>query len=116
MQIIYSNAKTEKLCTSIKKARKEMNLDGVKLIEKIRLIENAKNLMDIVNFPTLNFHGLSGNRKGQFAIDVNGRKSKYRLILEPLDECKNRYKDFRLDLIGSSVEVILILEVSDHYE
>lgn len=116
MQIIYSNNKTERLCTSIKTAKKEMNLDGVKLIEKIRIIENAKNLMDIVHFPTLNFHGLRGNRKGQFAIDVNGRKSNYRIILEPLDENRKRYKDFRLDLIGSSVEVILILEVSDHYE
>ena len=38
-------------------------------------------------------HPLLGNREGQYALDIAGRASSYRLIIIPLDENGHEWKE-----------------------
>ncbi|EHL18520.1 hypothetical protein HMPREF9630_00245 [Peptoanaerobacter stomatis] len=117
MDIIYKDAKTEKLCTNLKEATKKLNKDiAIKLMATINFIQSSSNLKDIISYPPYHFHNLSGKREGEFAIDIGGRKSGYRLILEPLDKNGERFKPCDIDKVTNSVKIILIVEVSNHYE
>lgn len=57
------------------------------------------------------FHDLKGNRKGQYAIDVDGRRSGYRIVLKPIDEDITDVFS-----VAKSVKIILVWEVGNHYE
>ena len=52
----------------------------------INLIESADNLKDIDELQIYHLHPLHGQREGQYALDVAGRKAGYRLVIIPL--CK----------------------------
>lgn len=65
----------------------------------------------VLNNPVYNFHNLKGNKKGLYALDIDGRRSSYRLIVT-----------FEEDDVGKvftdsiSIEAIIVEEVSNHYE
>ena len=40
-------------------------------VEKLRLLDNSENLMDLRNPPGNRLESLSGNRRGQYSIRVN---------------------------------------------
>lgn len=71
---------------------------GDKLIERCTLLKAVKELEDLRAFPQLRWHPLKGDRQGQYAIVLHAQ---WRLIftLDPEDE-----------------QIILILEVSNHYD
>ncbi|MDM7499950.1 MULTISPECIES: type II toxin-antitoxin system RelE/ParE family toxin [Lactococcus] len=111
MQVQYNDRHTEKQCKSLKQSKKDFSDIANKLHKLINFIENADSLSDIISFPSYNFHGLKGKRKGQYALDINGRKSSYRLIV-----CFEKHD---IELIFSepnSIKIIQIEEVSNHYE
>ncbi|NLX75723.1 MAG: hypothetical protein GXZ13_07885 [Synergistaceae bacterium] len=112
MQIEYKNKKLKNLCTNIKVAKKELpNVEAEKLLKAIGLIEAAYSLHDVISYSPFHFHNLKGDRKGEYAIDINGRRSSYRLIIKPIDEDVP-------DIFASakSIEIIMVWEVSKHYE
>ena len=117
MEIKYKNRKTERQCTDFSCAKKDFNERVAKLLlSRINFIENAKNFADIVNNPTFHFHGLSGKEQGLYAIDL-GRKIGYRLIIEPLkenDESLKKEKD--IEKIKQCTKIVIVVEVSNHYE
>ncbi len=116
MEIVYHSKKVEKQCTSFKEAKKEFGERiATKLMAKINFIEEATCLNDLIQM-TYNFHSLSGKRDGEFAIDVASRRDPYRLILVPLDDEGNRFVPCHIDKIANVSKVVLILEVSKHYE
>ena len=57
----------------------------------INLIESADNLKDIDELQIYHLHPLHGQREGQYALDVAGRKAGYRLVIIPLDADGNDY-------------------------
>lgn len=117
MKIIYTDKKTEKLCTNVTFAKKKLNKDiAMKLHRSIEMINQSENLHEIIMYPPFHFHNLDGKFKGKCALDIAGRKSGYRLIVEPLDTKGRRYEKFNVDQISKSTEIMLIVEVSDHYE
>lgn len=112
MNITYKNKKTEKQCTDIKKAKKDFSeVEAKKLLQRIAFIESAESLEDIKAFQSLNFHKLTGSRTGQYSIDINGRSSPYRLILE-----FEGYDNTQIFSNASSIAIVQIEEVSKHYE
>lgn len=117
MEIKYKYKKTEKQCTDFSCANKEFNKRVATLLfSRINFIENAESLADIINNPTFNFHDLEGKMKGLYAIDL-GRKIGYRLILEPLNEKEESLKTERdIHKLKQCTKVILVIEVSNHYE
>ena len=119
MKIKYHNKKVEKQCTDYKTAAKVFDSKTAeKLQALINLIENAVNLRDIAFMPHLHFHQLQGKRKksNQYAMDIDGRKSSYRLIVIPLDENGNEIVNDGTQAFYDCTNILLIMEVSKHYE
>ena len=116
IEIRYSGKKAEKTCRDFKQAKKEMDLKvAEKLHAAINLLESIPTLNDINQMRTYNLHPLQGKRQGQYAMDL-GRRSGYRLIIIPLDEDGNEWNKDELDAIYKSTKIILVWEVSNHYE
>lgn len=119
MTIKYKNNTVEKLCTKEKEAKKFFNdiryynnLQGV-----LNYIEEAPNLLDVVQYPPFHFHSSDFYIRNSYALDIAGRKCKYRLIVIPLDDEEKemtRTKNFLKEC--KSIKIIEIEEVSNHYE
>ena len=82
----------------------------------INLIESADNLKDIDELQIYHLHPLHGQREGQYALDVAGRKAGYRLVIIPLDADGNEWKEKDVNIVYKATEVIIACEVSNHYE
>ena len=78
-------------------------------------MESADNLRDIYDMRMYHLHSLSGDREGQYALDL-GRQLGYRLIIKPLDEQGNERKDKDLNVLYNTTKIVLVWEVSKHYE
>lgn len=113
----YKNKNTKRLCTDFSYSKKQLNArTAEKLFALVNLIQGSDSLKDIALLPQYKVHSLKGSRKGEFAMDIDGRKSSYRLIIEPediIDESLNN-----LDFLSkcSTIKCISIQEVSNHYE
>lgn len=117
MLIEYSTKKVAKLCTDKKCAIKTLGYDvGIRLRKLVELLDSAINLIDIAEIPMYRLHSLKGNRKNQYSI-VIWFKSKYRLILYPLDDFMNiiTNEENEFELLKKT-KIIKILEVSEHYD
>ncbi len=123
MELVYTDAKTEEQCTSLKAAKKLFGGSDVlakSLLARINALKQAETIKDIIVQPTFHFHKLKNksgrNLEGYFAIDVKSRKDQWRIILEPLDENKEPYVPCNIDEISQNVRIVEVTEVSKHYE
>lgn len=119
LEIIYANNKIKQQCTNIKDAVKLFGGDkqlAVSLLGRINAIEQAEVIKDIIVMPQFHFHNLQGKMKGSFAIDVKGRRDKWRIILCPLNDEGERFVPCYIDQIAEIVKIVEITEVSAHYE
>ena len=81
-----------------------------KLIFSIEFLKNSKSLKDVADYNNFRLHELKYERKGQFAIDL-GKTTGYRLIIEPVTVNKEN------EIISyESINIVEIMEVSNHYE
>lgn len=118
MDVRYSTKKVEKYCTNLATAKKEHG-DQIarELFKVINFLQSVVSLRDVAAYTPSHFHKLKGNRKGLWAIDINGRKSGYRLILIPIDEEGKAYpSDIDIVPISHTIQIIEVKEVSKHYE
>ena len=82
MEIEFQNKKLRKLAENERKCRKELGERRATLfLQRIDDLVNANTLEDVRYLPG-NYHGLSANRKGQWACDLD---QPYRLIFQPLE-------------------------------
>lgn len=101
----------------MKKAKKDLPENvAEKLHALINLIEGADDLKDVYELQIYHLHPLRGQREGQFALDVAGRKAGYRLVIIPLDANGNEWKEKDVNVVYRATEVIIVCEVSNHYE
>lgn len=99
MIVRFRKRKLEKCFVEHKQAVREFGDQVAKrYILRIKIIQHTKSLDDLMLLPALRCHPLTGNRKGQYAVNLTGR---YRLI-------------FTLE--ANQVNVIMIEEVSKHYD
>ena len=81
-----------------------------KLIFSIEFLKNSNSLKDVADYQNFRLHELKYERKGQFAIDL-GKTTGYRLIIEPITvNEKNEVISYE------SINIVEIMEVSNHYE
>jgi len=81
-----------------------------KLIFSIEFLKNSNSLKDVADYQNFRLHELKYGRKGQFAIDL-GKTTGYRLIIEPITVNKKN------EIISyESINIVEIMEVSNHYE
>ena len=94
----FKTKKLEKQFLQSKLAEKAYGRDvAKKYIMRITILKSAKSFEELYNIPTLKFHPLTGNRKGEYAIKLTGF---YRLIIT---------ND------GDVFDIAKIEEVSKHY-
>lgn len=103
MEVYFETEELEKLYVtplSEMRGKQKMDIAVIKQYKKrVQLLIAIQKLEDLRPFSGLNFEYLKGDRKGQCSLRLN---DKYRLILTPLDENK--------------IQVLLINEISKHYE
>lgn len=83
MEITFDDTKLEKLANDFRKCQKEMGQIRANLYNK-RLgdLRNSISLEDVRNLPG-RYHELIGNRKGQWACDLD---QPYRLLFKPHED------------------------------
>jgi len=82
----------------------------------INILESAENLQDINVLKIYRLHPLRGDREGQYALDIAGRRSGYRLIIVPLDDCGNEWTESDVSILYRATRIVIIWEVSNHYD
>ncbi|MEM6813327.1 MAG: type II toxin-antitoxin system RelE/ParE family toxin [Bacteroidota bacterium] len=102
MKVAFKTKELERLYTTPLneiRGKQKFSREVIKQYQaKVRILTVIEKLKDLYQIRSLNFEGLSGNRKGQFSIRLN--------------------KQFRLILIEVEDELIEIeiIEISKHYE
>ncbi|WP_088189422.1 hypothetical protein [Desulfosporosinus sp. FKA] len=117
INIEYRDRKLQKQCSNSRLAKKDFGVEVAdKLLSLINFLDNAKNLMDIAVMRIYHLHPLDRDRKGQFALDL-GRRLGWRLLVIPLDHEGKRWSTTEdVNIIYKSTTVILVWEVTKHYE
>ncbi|WP_390408183.1 hypothetical protein [Lacticaseibacillus jixiensis] len=112
MHVSYKNKRIEKQCTSLREAKKAYSEKvAVKLLQRVNFLVAADNLASVIDNPVLHFHDLKGNREGIYAIDIDGRRGSYRLLIRI-----DGFSKEEVFAIANVIEIIEITEVSNHYE
>lgn len=98
MEISFRTKQLERCFCDQRTAVREFGADVAKrYIQRIQIIKAARSVDELSKLPGLRFHALTGDRSGEYAINLTGF---YRLIVT---------------IVGSEVQVVQIKEVSKHY-
>lgn len=98
MEVNFRNRTLERCYKDIREStRRWGSPTGDKYIQRITVIQQAKDFNELFTLSFLRLHPLSGNRKGDYSMTVHGR---WRLIIQH-DEAR---------------DVVIIKEMSNHYE
>lgn len=112
MQVSYRNKRIEKQCTNLREAKKAYSAKVAnKLLKRVNFLIAAENLESVINYPIHHFHDLKGDQEGLYAIDIDGRRGSYRLLLSIEGFSKEQ-----VFAAASKITIIEITEVSNHYE
>ncbi len=98
LEIRFKTKKLEKCYLKSSEAQKAFGMQVARrYILRVTILKKAKSFDELYKIPSLHFHPLSGNRKGEFAIKLTAY---WRLIIT---------ND------GDVFDIAKIEEVSDHY-
>lgn len=98
LEIKFRTKKLQKQYENHKEAEKAYGSQVAKKYNmRVGILKSAKSFEDLYKIPSLKFHPLKGNRKGEYAIKLTGY---WRLIIT---------ND------GDTFDIAKIEEVSDHY-
>lgn len=115
MEILYKSKTVEKQFSSKYKSKWRYP-EQVKT--KLQATENAfkaaTSLQDIVSYPPFHFHSLEGNHKYEWSIYLGN--TGYRVALIPCDNDGNTITSGDIIAQCKKIKVVLVTEVSNHYE
>lgn len=102
MEISFRDKKLHMLCESHRKLKPRYgDLQARRIIKRVNELISAKNLYDISKLSQARLHSLSGNRAGEFALDI---LHPYRIILVPIDGSSADLKTV------TAVEIVSIID------
>lgn len=111
MDILFTSKNLEQLCHDDKLATRTHGAPSAKKLRaRLDDLNAAANLSYMQKLPG-RFHGLTGDRDGQYSLDLHGG---CRLVLEPADKPLPVRQDGSLDL--SKVTIIQVVYVGDYHE
>lgn len=110
MELSFKNNKLEKQLTQPKLMAKAFGQLARKIDQRMADLKAADTLEDLRKIPGARCHELTGNRKGELAVDVSGN---YRLIFEPGHNPLPKKEDGGLSWM--EITAIRILEVDDYH-
>ena len=87
---------------------------STKLKQAENYIQQATSLQDIAGYPPFRFHLLKGDRKGEWSISLGN--TGYRITLIPCDDEGNELIGGDILSKATTIKIILVTEVSNHYE
>lgn len=109
MDIFFKTKKLQKICSIKRDAVKELgHKGGKKLMQRLSELSAAIALSDISYLPPPRLHELSGNRKGQFSVDLD---HPYRLLFIPANDLIPMKDDGGMD--KEKIVQIEIIEIED---
>lgn len=101
MKIEYRTKKLEKQCTEFKRAQKDFGIDmASKISQRINELMAATSVDMMVQFSIGRCHGLTGNRKGEYALDLT---QPYRLVFKVVEQ------DIEV------IDVVFITSIEDYH-
>lgn len=112
MNVYFQNKKLETAFNTEKLLIKNFGKEQAKYIKRrMAVLLASPSLSDVPHVPPDRCHQLTGNRKGDFAVDLN---HPYRLTFRPVNDPMPLKEDGGFDLIR--INKILILEVEDYHK
>ncbi len=111
MELYYENRALQKACTSEKHMKRKWGQVTAEILKRrLGELENAPLLEDMRGLPAANCHELSGDRKGQLAVNLDQPR---RLVFRPNHDPIPLKPDGGLD--WSAVTSVVIQEVVDYH-
>jgi len=111
MEILFKTRKLQKRMNSEAELVRKYGKENARIImRRMMVLHAAECLADVSQRPPERCHPLSGNRKGQYAVDA---KHPYRIIMEPANNPIPLLEDGSIDT--RSVTSIMILEIKDYH-
>lgn len=110
MDISYKSRKLEKQLTDPRVMAKSFGLLARKVNQRLKDLTDADNLAIIRTIPAARCHELTGDRKGDLAVDISGN---YRMIFKPLHDPIPKMDDGSLN--WEEVTKIQIKEIEDYH-
>lgn len=115
MQITYKSTKVEKQFSSTYKKNWTYPKQVQNKLEAAEnFIKNACSLLDVANYPPFHFEKLKGNRKDEWSIRLGN--TGYRVTLYPCDDEGNKIIGGDIIALCKMIKIVLVTEVSNHYE
>ncbi len=116
MESIYKNTTSKKQFSSeYKNSWRYPPLVKTKLLAAENFIKQAASLQDIINYTPFHFHSMKGKRKNEWSIYL-GKETGYRVTLIPCDEENREITSGDIIAQCKSIKVVMVTEVSNHYE
>jgi proteic killer suppression protein len=110
MNIDYQKNKLKKQLSCASEIKKHFGINAKRVTSRLDDLEASPTLAILIQIPAANCHQLSGNRTGQWAVDISGN---FRLIFiiahDPIPITEDNSIDTTL------VTDIIILEIIDYH-
>jgi plasmid maintenance system killer protein len=110
VEITYKSRKLEKQLTDPREMLKSFGQLAVKIKMRLKNLKDVDNIAVMRTIPAARCHELTGERKGELAVDVSGN---YRMIFEPNHEPIPQKVDGGLN--WELVTKIQINEIEDYH-
>lgn len=110
MEISYKSRKLEKQLTDPREMVKSFGQLARKVNQRLKDLTDADNLAMMRTIPAARCHELTGDRKGELAVDISGN---YRMIFEPNHEPTPKKEDDGLN--WKEVTKIQINKIEDYH-
>ncbi|MDD2633769.1 MAG: type II toxin-antitoxin system RelE/ParE family toxin [Bacteroidales bacterium] len=111
MNITFADKKLKKCANDDRFALKKLNKQRFEIFKKrLTTLSVAENLEELRHMPG-NWHELTGNRKGQWACDLN---QPYRLIFEPQERPIPTDKTGKF--IWVEIKAVKIIEITNYHK
>ena len=115
MEILYKNKTVEQQFSSkYKKKWRYPELVKIKLQAAENVFKSATSLQDIASYVPFHFHALKGDRNHEWSIYLGN--TGYRVTLIPCDDSGNTITSGDIMAQCKKIKVVLVTEVSNHYE
>jgi plasmid maintenance system killer protein len=110
MEIDYRKNKLRKQCSEASEIKKNFGVNAKRVSSRLDELTSAPNLEVLMQIPAANCHPLTGNRAGEWAVDVSAN---FRLIFEiaedPIPIKENGSINTKL------VTKVCIIEIGDYH-
>lgn len=110
MKIEYKKNKLQKQLSSATEIKKAFGINAKRVSMRMDELMASPNLAVLMQIPAANCHSLTGDRNGEWAIDVSAN---YRLIFEIINDPIPRTDDG--SIIAILITDIRILEIGDYH-